>query len=657
MDITFDNDQVYDIETFPNLFTCTFMPLANRSRFIPFEISERRNQRQEFLRYLETLDLMIGFNNIGFDWPVINFMRDNPDAGVYEIYEFATEIIQTQRTSRFAYIIWNPRIPQLDLMRIHHFDNSTKATSLKTLQFNMRLRSIEDMPYPPGTYIPLDGIDDVLGYNKHDVWSTGKWYDHSLDEIQLRRDINPRWLNYSRTKLGTSYMIEELTKAGVQCYEEIDGKRRPRCTPCEDGVDLEDIILPGIKFNHPILSRLHDKILDLRVFANDPKGDTEKIKGDIASTYMYNYGGEGVVNVKFNFDLEQVPVTFGIGGIHGSVTRRKYTDGLILDLDVTSFYPSLAIVNRFYPMHLGEKYCDVYASLKETRLNTIKGTSANKGLKEALNATYGNSNSTFSPFFDPSYMLKTTINGQLQLLMLAEWLLEIPGLEIIQLNTDGLTVYHDDERYLHDIRKIAKLWEQETKLDLEEKRYCRLFIRDVNNYIGEFEDGGKKRKGAYEYEREWYQNHSGLVIPKAAERALLYNEDAEAFLMMHEDMFDFMYRVKTGDGSYVEFDDGTQMRGTIRYYLSRKGQTATKIMPKTHSRIHANAYSEPEGSRGNWRCPECDFSSNRKVDVQKHLQDCHSSRIAVCQVYDGEGLDLDLRPYLLAVNKLIEGFE
>ena len=35
-----------------------------------------------------------------------------------------------------------------------------------------------------------------------------------------------------------------------------------------------------------------------------------------------------------------------------------------------------------------------------------------------------------------------------------------------------------------------------------------------------------KRKGAFEYDLEWHQNHSALVVPRVAEQVMLNGADA-----------------------------------------------------------------------------------------------------------------------------------
>ena len=103
-------------------------------------------------------------------------------------------------------------------------------------------------------------------------------------------------------------------------------------------------------------------------------------------------------------------------------------------------YPNIAISNRVYPEHLTEKFCDIYEDVYNQRKSFAKGTAENAMLKLALNSVYGDSNNKYSVFYDPKYTMNITINGQLSLCLLAEKLLTIEGLKIIQVNTDGVTV-------------------------------------------------------------------------------------------------------------------------------------------------------------------------------------------------------------------------
>jgi hypothetical protein len=94
---------------------------------------------------------------------------------------------------------------------------------------------------------------------------------------------------------------------------------------------------------------------------------------------------------------------FGVGGIHGSLTSKVVKETKtykIVDADVSSMYPNIAISNRVYPEHLTSKFCDIYQDVYEQRKSYPKTSAENAMLKLALNGVYGDSNNKYSPFYD-----------------------------------------------------------------------------------------------------------------------------------------------------------------------------------------------------------------------------------------------------------------
>jgi hypothetical protein len=275
---------------------------------------------------------------------------------------------------------------------------------------------------------------------------------------------------------------------------------------------------------------------------------------------------------------------FGTGGIHGSVENEIVeadSQYAVIDLDVSSYYPNLAIKNRFFPEHLGQGFCDIYQHLYEQRKNYPKGSAENAMLKLALNGVYGDSNNVFSVFYDPLFTMRITLNGQLLLCLLAETLMKLEGLRLIQINTDGLTIRVPRD-LICEVERIRGEWERMTQLTLEEAHYSRMFIRDVNSYIAEYMDGKLKRKGAYEYDLEWHQNHSALVVPKAAEKVLVEGAPIRETIENWPDMYDFMLRAKVPRSSYlvIDYGDGEkQIQNTTRYYVAKGGGRLYKWMP------------------------------------------------------------------------------
>ena len=71
------------------------------------------------------------------------------------------------------------------------------------------------------------------------------------------------------------------------------------------------------------------------------------------------------------------------------------------------------------------------------------------------------------------------------LCMLAEMLLEVPTVQFIQVNTDGIT-YRIHKDHVAQAEQVEKTWENYTMLKLESGYYSRMWIRDVNNYVAEY---------------------------------------------------------------------------------------------------------------------------------------------------------------------------
>ena len=566
-------DWTYDLETYPNIFTAAFKHLNTGTKVL-FEISEWVNQLDKLVEFLFALKAgrcrLVGFNNIGYDYPMLHFIIENYlfRPTITDIFNKSASIIATPWIDRFSNVIWDndTHIQQIDLFKIHHFDNESRRTSLKMLEFNMRSDSIEELPFEPGFPLTYEQSRELIKYNFHDVDETEKFLIESLEMIEFREQLgkqhNFNFLNHNDKKIGTDLFVNALEKAlPGSCYTRDANNKRVKRQTIRQSINIADVIFPYIQFKEPEFERV--KLwLSSQVIT-----ETKGVFKDLTAT----------VN---GFDYD-----FGTGGIHGSIDSTivcSDDDYIIADWDVGGYYPELGGANKLYPEHLSEQFCVVNEELKQERKKYKKGTDLNKAIKLARNGAYGDSNNKYSSFYDPQYTMAITINGQLLLCMLAEQLIKIPGLTMIQINTDGLTV-RCPRQYIEVMNNICKWWESFTCLELENVTYKRMFIRDVNNYIGEYEDGKVKRKGAYEYDLEWHQNHSMLIVPKAAEAALVHGKDIREFITNHPDIMDFMLRTKVGRSDQLILSDTMgnkkECQKITRYYISNEGGSLTKISP------------------------------------------------------------------------------
>lgn len=621
-DKVFD-DWVYDCETYPNIFTFATI-FANGKGQRVFEISDRKNEIEELLVFLRKVKSaghrLVGFNNVGFDYPVVHYIlekaREAKKKGEQvkitpaEIYSKVCKLIEAAKFNKFGSAVrqGDVIIPQVDLFKIHHFDNKAKMTSLKVLEFNMRSKNIEDLPFPVGMRLNNAQKDELIKYNHHDVFETLKFYHHSMDAIKLRSELTQQFgfdcTNYNDTKIGKELFVNRLeaAKPGV-CYRtEKQGQRMVRKIQQtkREKIDLGECILPYIKFDRPefeairkwfseqvitetngVFSDLEEhKLGDVAQYANlrvkmkkmncpeqgaknkryvpteehilemmkeHPMGWVESValkSPKGAASYWFCWNISETLNVV----IDGFQYDFGTGGIHGckkGVTVSK--DGKrIYTLDVASYYPNLSIRNKIFPEHLDELFCDVYLELYVERRSYHKKSALNKALKLALNGTYGASGDEFSPMYDPKFMMSITINGQLSLCMLMEKLIAQVGAEVIMCNTDGFEfVASDDAQTKKTIDKLVKEWETLTGLEMEGALYDKMMAANVNNYIAVFKGGEVKRKGAYEFkDLDWHKNQSALVVKMAAVHELLGNGSAEDFIRKHDDPYDFMLRTK-----------------------------------------------------------------------------------------------------------------
>lgn len=547
---------VYDIESLSNLFTITFYEIKTK-KYQQFVIHESQNDLKKLVDYLKGVTGMIGYNNVDYDYRVIHPFITMPDYSqngdelARLIYYRSCQIVDEKIKDRPI-----PIIPQRDLFRIWHFNSKAKRVSLKFLQINMGIENVQEMPFEHTHMVSQNEIASILEYNKNDVYTTYRFYELSLDKIKLRQSLSKKYNidmgNYSDVKIGEQIFLKELSKRTGIPEKIIEKGRTPR-----------------ININ------VKDCLIDINFATSE--------FNDIYQKYQKMIISDTIKPGSMNCRLDGVTYEFGFGGIHACRAPGVYTN--IVSADVSSYYPNLAIGQKFYPHHLGQIFCEVYENIYKERKKYSKSSPESAAYKLALNGSFGQSNSEWSFFYDPAFTMKITINGQLLLAKLCEDITLSQSGSIIMANTDGIEIDVKDEQMF---KKVCDKWQKDYNLELEFATYKKLAIRDANAYIGVKTTGEVKEKNDFETKKEIFKDQSMKIVPIAVREYFVNGIPPEYTIGSCKDisMFILGKRSHSGTHEYVQVD-GTDVKRTalskyVRYYVSTKGGT---IMKKIEDRI------------------------------------------------------------------------
>lgn len=609
---------VYDIEVFQNIFHCS-VKNTETGEIYKFEISERKNQLRELVKFFKQVDSYIkwgdfyttdleiksevifcGYNNLHYDNPIVNYIIEYEDKLMsYNVAAICSSIFNLSRTittstednieawKHWKYQIWFDTFDLLTML----YSNKLRV-GLKEIQVTMQYPNVQEFVCDWSKPLPLEDFDNMIDYNINDIESTAELLNRCKKDIDLRIAIEDEYgvrvLSKDGVNIGMKILTQKyLEKTGLTWWD-IEGLRSPM-----DYIPLKDVILPFIKYDSPILQRVLDDM-----------------KSQIVSP-----GRKGYEN---NFIFNGLRYTVGVGGIHSKNDPEiiiPKEDEMLIDIDVASLYPSMLIEYKFYPKHLGPEFLEVYSQIKDERIEAKHNGDKvkNETLKLALNGLSGNLQNQHNFCYSPFAVMQIRINGQLLLLMLAEKLTQI-GCRIIQANTDGLFVLLKKEIY-SKANNICREWEQLTRLTLEEDRFEAMYQYAINDYIA-VKEGYKetknpdsiKTKGMFITKVLLGKGLSAKIIPEAIIKYFVDGIPVEDTIKGCTDIRKFLMSEKTGKQWHVEYMNQEQQR-TNRFYASTNGGYLWKWKYTGHAEGEVVEYYEPYVGRQSYIAKEKSYQN------------------------------------------------
>lgn len=549
----------FDFEVFPEWWCCTFGDLPDGMEDVnllqddlkdTFRVvsSDDPNARDKLMAEFKDGKVMTGYNIKGYDLEITNGIYQSfSPAELYMLSQLIVgkERIQDEKTARmiqpFVTKRYNGAV-YLDLM-----DSSVGSLKGKEAILGLSIRE-SNVPFGKRNLTQRDK-EDVISYNKHDVWSSMYWY---LDTVKPFVDTRLSLCKVFNLPLEYGY---KKTNASLIALV-LDAKKMPFAD--EKKIDIE---LP----------------VQIRSYCKDN-----------LPTYIYEYILHN--NKPLTVELFENIVKFADGGIHSEYNTDPYkvlkskdrpvlhiksnSEWVLMNADAGSYYPSIMIFLHTLSRCIRKpelffKICNERLRIKHLENPTPEDVLLQLVYKLILNTTFGASGCEGLDLYDPYMRTCTCRYGQLFLAAFANKVYTVleGNVKIIQTNTDGV-LFYCRRKDIPIIKKLMQEWHELSGITLEDEYAEEIWQRDVNNYLMIKEGGKAKCKGAWLNHSKRVKGYprlaplSSYAVGRAINDYLTKGKDIETSIRNNTNLEDFMMTFIVGgtfDKSVYRFANGMEV--------------------------------------------------------------------------------------------------
>lgn len=538
---------VLDIETYKNYFLVALKNIEN-GKSVCFERTPTKEL--EIGKLIATLKkyTIVTFNGRNYDEPLLRYALKG--VSNEQLKKLSDDIIQNNK---------KPWIVEEEyaLAQLHFIDHidlievAPGMASLKVYGGRLHSRRLQDLPIHHDAVLTDADIEVIRPYCINDLDTTIDLYRKLEPQLKLRCDMSEE------------YGVDLRSKSDAQIAEAVI---RSEIEKRKGGRVYKPNFPSDYSFKYQVPEFIRYKTGQLQdVLTTVKTADfTLSDKGDVAEP-------ESIAKLKFDF--YGTTYQMGIGGLHSCESTVSYVSDdeyLLVDRDVTSYYPMIILNQKLYPSHLGPDFLEVYKTIVDRRVAAKRAGDkvTDAALKITINGSFGKFGSKWSVLFGPNLLIQTTVTGQLALLMLIE-ALELAGIHVVSANTDGIVIKCPRSRY-EEMTGIIGQWEKATGFNTEETQYAALYSRDVNNYIALKPNGTYKTKGAFA-EAGLSKNPTNEVCVMAAVDYLQFGIPIETTIHSCMDIKKFI-SIRNVTGGAVKGDEF--LGRAVRWYYA-KGEKGT----------------------------------------------------------------------------------
>jgi hypothetical protein len=551
---------VFDIEIYVNYMLVSFMNVAT-GNVRHFEMYPGKTLEVEPIRAILRQYRLVSFNGIQFDLPLVTLALNG--ATCEQIKNVANQMI----LNGLRY--WSLGIEPVKVDHIDLIEVAPGQASLKLYGGRLHCQTLQDLPIEPEAVITPDQHALLRRYCENDLRTTLALYERLQPQLRLREEMSEQYRIDLRSK-SDAQIAEAVIK------DEVEHRLKHSLKKCDP------FRLAGHEFSYRPPSFIRFNTQALRDILH------------LVSETVFVVGSNGVVQLPKNIVNLKINVgsstyRMGIGGLHSSeksIAHHSDDNFILVDRDVTSYYPSIILRCGLKPENIGEHFTHVYRHIVERRLTAkINGDKVQADcLKVTINGSFGKFGSPYSCLYSPALLIQTTVTGQLTLLMLIE-ALESEGIQVVSANTDGLVIRsHRNQLALLDY--IVWEWEHSTGFVTESSEYLALYSRDVNNYVA-ITPNGYKAKGAMA-KSSLSKNPQNEIVTRAVIEYLRHATPVETTIHSCQDITQFV-TVRTVKGGAVK--DGKLLGKAVRWYYAKDTDGAI------HYRLNNYTVPRTEGAQ------------------------------------------------------------
>lgn len=552
----------YDFEVFKEDWLGVFIDVTKKQEYVIINSPEELEALYEANKY----DIWVGFNSRHYDQYILKAILCglNPK----ELNDWI--IVQKREPWQFSRLLNSVPLNNFDVM-------PNPPIGLKTLEgfLGSNIKETE-VPFNIDRKLTEKEIEQTVFYCRHDVEQTIEVFIQRKAEFEAQYGV-VKAFNLPLNMIG--YTEARITAQVLGCVKK----------DFDDEFDYFFLPCIQLKKYSIVMDWFLQKRDEIKAKIADYRGDTYWVKREFYKQ-------------SFELTVAGIPHTFGFGGLHGATAKPIHATGLILHVDVGSYYPSMLIA---WDLVTRAATNDNYKLVYDTRMQ-LKAEGKKKEqapYKKLLNALSGAMKDETNPAYDPRNNNCMCINGQLMLLDLIEHLEVVPGFELLQSNTDGLIIrIPDTDKAFDMVDDICWDWEQrcstaKCSITLGLDTIAEIYQKDVNNYLWIDAEGKVERKGAYVKELSQIDNDLP-ILNEALVEYMVHKTPVERTIGDCTDLIKFQKLVKLSENyKWVEHEHGGRILKQSGVRKIKQWYEYTKTKRYSYKSYRVFASKDPDDGR------------------------------------------------------------